>query len=292
VPELRPVRDADIASVVDVFWTALDDLGARNGRPPTPRNPAALEELVRHLAATDPASSIVADDRGRIVAFGIVHTRGEDAFLAFLFVLPTWQGRGLGRSILATCREAAGRPPRWATCAEADQPVSTGLYAMSGLAPRAPLYLLRGAMSPPDLPHLKPGLRPRRLAPDDCVALDGELLGYQRPDDHAFLVRSGRQGWAVEDERGAVVGYGYVQSSGRLGPVAVMDAALLPGLIGHLTRSVVVPDGWQAVVAGTSVALPLLLEHGLRIDATPAIYCADHEAPAFDRYLPMSFALL
>ena len=292
MPELRPVRDGDIASVIEVFWAALDDLAARNRRPPAPRNTAALEELIRHLATTDPASSIVADDGGRVVAFGMLHARAGVGFLAFLFVLPASQGHGLGRAILDACRDGAGRPARLGTCAEADQPVSTGLYAALGLAPRTPLYLLRGAMSPANLPGLPLGIRARRLAEPDVVALDDDLLGYQRPADHAFFARSRRQGWAVEDEGGEVVGYGYVQPSGRLGPVAVADPALMAGLVGHLARSVVVPDGWQAVVPGTSGALPLLLAQGLRIDATPAVYCADHAGPDFGRYLPTSFALL
>jgi GNAT superfamily N-acetyltransferase len=292
VPELRPVRDDDIARVIDVFWATLDDLAARSGRPPAPRNPVALEGLVRHIAATDPASSIVADDHGRVVAFGMLHARGSDGFLAFLFVLPAWQGRGIGRAILDACRDGAGRPPRLGTCAEADQPVSTGLYAAQGLAPRTPLYLLRGALSPASLPDLPVGLRPRRLVERDVVALDDALLGYQRSADHAFFATSGRLGWAVDDDRGEVVAYGYVQPSGRLGPVGVADPNLLGGLIGHLARSIVIADGWQVVVPGVSRALPLLLAQGLRIDATPAVYCADHEGPAFERYLPTSFALL
>jgi hypothetical protein len=129
------------------------------------------------------------------------------------------------------------------------------------------------------------------MGPGDVEALDDELLGYRRPSDHAFFARTGRQGWAY-DVDGSVAGYGYVQPSGRIGPLAASDASLIPGLIGHLTRSVTVADGWQAVVPGASMALPLLLRHGLRIDGTPAMYCADHAGPDFGRYLPTSFALL
>jgi predicted N-acetyltransferase YhbS len=135
VPELRPVRDGDIASVIEVFWAALDDLAARKGRPPAPRNPTALEELIRHLVSTDPTSAIVADDGGRVVAFGMLHARSGVGFLAFLFVLPSSQGHGLGRAVVGACRDGAGHPSRLGTCAEADQPVSTGLYAALGLAP-------------------------------------------------------------------------------------------------------------------------------------------------------------
>jgi GNAT superfamily N-acetyltransferase len=291
VPELRPARDGDVAQMMELFWTTLDDLAQRRGRPPSPRNPVVLEELMGHFAATDPESSLVADDRGRVVAFGMLHVRGDTGFLAFLFVHPSWQGRGLGRAILDACCDGAGRPSRMGTCAEADQPVATGIYASIGMAPRMPLYLLRGGLSPYRLPSLPDGIRARPLTPTDVVAIDDEVLGYQHPVDHAFLARAGRHGLAFEDA-GGVVGYGYVQSSGRLGPVAAAGAQLLPGLIGHLSRSVTVPEGWQVVVPGTSTALPLLLAHGLRIDGTPAVYCSDHPGPHFERYLPTSFALM
>ena len=215
--------------MMELFWTTLDDLAERRGRPPSPRNPAVLEELMGHFAATDPESSLVAEDRGRIVAFGMLHVRGDTGFLAFLFVHPSWQGRGLGRAILDACRDGAGRPPRMGTCAEADQPVSTGIYASIGMAPQMPLYLLRGGLSPYRLPSLPDGIRARPMTPTDVVAIDDEVLGYQHPVDHAFLARAGRHGWAFEDA-GVVVGYGYVQPSGRLGPVAAADPQLLPGL--------------------------------------------------------------
>jgi GNAT superfamily N-acetyltransferase len=291
VPDLRPARDGDVASMMEVFWASLDDLAERHGRPPSPRNPAVLEELMRHFVASDPDSSLVADERGRIVGFGMLHVRGDTGFLAFLFVLPDWQARGLGRRLLDACIDGAGRPARMGTCAEADQPISTGIYASMGMAPRMPIYLLRGGLSPYRLPSLPDGIRARRLASTDVTTIDDEVLGYQHPIDHAFLVRAGRHGWAFEDA-GAVVGYGYVQASGRLGPVAATDERLLHGFIGHLTRSITVPEGWQVMVPGASVAMRLLLEHGLRIDGTPAVYCSDHAGPRFDRYLPTSFALM
>ena len=88
-----------------------------------------------HLLATAPRSCYVADDHGRVVAFGIISRREQDAFLSFLFVEPSWQGRQLGRSVLHACIDGAGSGiARISTCAEANQPVSTGLYAKLGLA--------------------------------------------------------------------------------------------------------------------------------------------------------------
>jgi hypothetical protein len=90
-----------------------------------------------------------------------------------------------------------------------------------------------------------------------------------------------------------VVGYGYAQASGRIGPVAGEDPDHLPAILGHLARTVRVAEGWQVVAPGPAAsALRALLASGMRIDGVPAVYCADHAGPAFDRYLPMSFALL
>ena len=271
----------------------MEDLDARRQRRIEPRNPAALETHFRHLLSTDPATSYVAQDRGRVVAFGIVAVRGQDGFLSFLFVAPEWQGRGLGRAVLDACIRSGTGIERLSTCAEADQPVSTGLYASLGLAPRLPIYLLRGALGQTSLPVLPDGVSARPIAAEAVADVDAALMGYERPQDHAMWTDNDRRGWRFEGRDGDVLGYGYAHPSGRLGPVAARDPAQLPGFLGHLVRSTQVIEGWQVVVPGPAIeALRPLLAAGLRIDGTPAVYCAEGSGPAFDRYLPMSFALL
>jgi hypothetical protein len=240
---------------------------------------------------TDPRSCLAAVEDERVVAFGMLHRRDDVGFVAFLFVLPERQGRGFGRALLEAAHEAAGRPSRTAVCVEADQPVATGLYAARGLLPRVPLYLLRGPLDPRVLPALPGGIRAAPLDHRRVAGLDAEVLGHRRPFDHAWWAASGR-GWQVEDADGELLGYGYGQPSGRLGPVAARDPASLPLLLGVLARAVRPPDGWQVIVPGTAgAALPVLLAAGLRIDGVPAVYCADHPGPRLDRYLPASFAL-
>src|SRR3990170_599907 len=278
LPELRPAAAHDTGALIDVFYRSMDHLAARDRRPVPPRNPGPLEELFRHLIGTDAASAILARDRDRVVAFGMVHVRGGHGFLSFLFVVPEWQGRGVGRAVLASCLDGAGRPDRMAACAAADQPVSTGLYASLGLAPRAPVYVLRGALDVGMLPTLPAGISTRPMDPDVAAGLDDRLLRYRRPQDHAFWLGTERQGWLIEDGTADLVGYGYVHRSGRIGPVAAGDPASLPLILGQLVRSVAPPEGWQVVVPGpAATALPALLAAGLRIDGTPAVYCARDE---------------
>jgi GNAT superfamily N-acetyltransferase len=290
---LREATLGDVPAMLEVFFHAMEDLDERRHRPLQPRNAAPLEMHFEHLLSTDPGSSMVADDHGRLVAFGIVMRRGDDAFLSFLFVEPRWQGRGLGHDVLSACLRGAGEVRRVSTCAEADQPVSTGLYASLGLAPRAPVYLLRGGLPDSALPGLPEGVRARPVDHEAVAGLDRELLGYERPIDHAFWVTGQRQGWMFLSDTGALLGYGYAQHSGRIGPVAAVEPTYLPPFLGHLVRSTHVLEGRQVVMPGPCIAaMRPLLAAGLRIDGTPAVYCSEGTGPAFDRYVPMSFALL
>jgi len=279
--------------MLEVFFRAVEDLDERRHRTRQVRNPGPLQAHFEHLLATDPASSIVADDGGHVVAFGMLMVRGGDAFLSFLFVMPRWQGRGLGRAVLDACLEGAAGIEHRSTCAEADQLVSTGLYASLGITPRLPIYLLRGALTEDSLPNLGDDLRASPVATAAVAAVDRELTGYERPQDHSFWSGHDRRGWMFESAGGSVLGYGYAHGSGRLGPVAAQRAELLPSFLGHLVRSTQVLEGWQILVPGPAAsALQPLLLAGMRMDGTPAVYCAEAPGPRFDRYLPMSFALL
>lgn len=282
----------DTPALLDVFFRSVEDLDDRRGRPRQPRNPGPLEQHFQHLIRTDPGSAFAAVDGGRIVAFGIGMVRGSTWFLSFLFVAPEWQGRGLGRALLDAClRESTATVAVRATCAEADQPVSTGLYASVGIAPRLPIYLLRGAMDGRSLPALPDGVRAMPLA-STAAALDRALLGHERPADHAFWADTERRGWSYVSASGDALAYGYAHRSGRIGPVASADAALLPAIMGHLSRSTQVHDGFQVIVPGPAFeTLQPLLHAGLRIDGSPAVYCADGAPPPFDRYLLGSYAL-
>ena len=127
----------------------------------------------------------------------MLHRRADRGFLAFLFVLPEWQGRGPGARAAGGLPDGAGQPGPDGRLREADQPVSTGLYAGMGLLPRTPLYLLRGRRTTPDLPELPATACGRRRSTRGVAAeLDEEVVGYQRPQDHAWCGRQRPAGLA------------------------------------------------------------------------------------------------
>ena len=51
---------------------------------------------------------------------------------------------------------------------------------------------------------------------------DLALMGYERPQDHAFWARE-RTGVLFSDAAGTVLGYGYAHPSGRVGPAITID---------------------------------------------------------------------
>lgn len=303
----RLVAPADVEACLEVFYTTSEDLHAQHGEPILPRNPARLRVLFEHLLATDPERAWLAEAGGDAVGFGMAHLRGNHWFLAFLFVRPEWQGRRIGRELVERSLPPPGERGRVAVCVKAIQPVSTALYASFGMAPRVPLYVMTGSLRVDALPDASGDLRAvsfeelARSGPDghqqlarQVGSLDHELLGYERPQEHRF--------WRTLDSKGFLyfraddtqpVGYGYAESSGRVGPVAVREAGLLPSVLGHLVRAVHPLGGWQVAVPGpASEAWSALLAAGLRIDGAPAIYSATWQGPPFERYLPLNFALL
>jgi GNAT superfamily N-acetyltransferase len=294
---------------VTVFYTALEDLLVRRGEPSWPRNEAALERLFGRLVASHAPGAWLAEDDGATVAFGIAVERDPLWFLSFLFVLPGHQAAGLGRRILE-CTFPQGGPAAWkarggvmATCVEALQPVATGLYAGHGLLPRVPLHLLAGRPRDGVLAPLPAGVEAIAFdaveASHGAAALSAALdaldisgLGHRRAVDHRDDRAEGRQGWLYRGAPGGpALGYGYVQPSGRIGPVLAADAALLEPMIGHLMSTLEPAGAWQLVVPGPSAALPALLRAGLRFDDAPILLSADGPYLASERYLLRSFAL-
>ena len=310
---LRAARADELPACADVWRAGLDGYGPRVGRLPMITAPGPLVALLAHLRGTDPDRFLVAvrpeaDGAQRVVAFASAIRREQVWFLGMLFVHPDEQARGLGRALLEAVLPGAGDPATKATCTDAAQPISSALYARYGLVPRMPVLELVGRPNGASPAALPGGVRavpfellaagpadgpgPLRLAAA-LDALDRTVLGYAHPQDHAYLGKTGRLGHLYEAGDGRIVGYGYVSPVGRVGPLAVEDAALLAGVLGHLL-GVVQPAGvfstWVPGAAGAAVTS--LLDAGLRLEDFPALLCWDRPFADFSRYVPITLAIL
>lgn len=311
----------DILACGEVWRAGLTDYGLRVGRPPLPPRFGPLLELLAHIRSTDPERFVVATRPGpageETVAFGAAVRRGPVWFLSMLFVLPEVQGLGVGRTILEMILPEPDDHLMLATCTDSAQPISNALYSRYGIVPRQPVVELVGTPEPARLRGLPDGIRAVGLGdaasrassgdgasagPADSLAggwaraidtIDRATLGYAHPEDHGYLARSGRRGFLYEDAAGTALGYGYVAPSGRLGPVAVLDAALMPAAFGHLVRAVRPAGAFSAWMPGAAgEAMRALLHAGMRIEDFPALLCWDRPFGDFGRYVPITLAVL
>jgi GNAT superfamily N-acetyltransferase len=312
-PALRLATDGDLATCAAIWRTSINDYTNRLNLPEIPDDFAAVLRLYAHLRSTDPEGFVVAEQidgtgEPRIVAFVSAVRRDPLWFLSMLFVLPEFQGGGLGRTLLDRVLPAAGTASL-ATCTDSVQPISNALYASLGMAPRMPLLRLVGRPErPAELPRLPDDIRvipfdeirggaAERLSAgaldDELDALDREVVGFAHRQDHDLVRREGRIGFLYVGAGGSTIGYGYASEAGRVGPVAVRDADLLDPLIGHLVATVRPRGAFGIWLPGAAVtATTSLLRAGFRLDGFPVLLCWDQPLVDFSRYVPISPGLL
>ena len=303
---IRPATPADLPEAHRIWRDAIDAYTEPLGGQPLPRENPGVMRLHAHCISTDASRFQVAvrtsvRGEGRVVGFGCAVDRGPLWFLSMLFVEPGEQARGLGKALLEALlpRPLDGRV--LATCTDAAQPISNGLYATLGIAPRMPMFNCVGR---PDVdfawPALPDAVRVGHV--DDHGAwresrelaeFDEGLLGFAHPQDHGFVADEPRHAFALRAENGRLLGYGYAGQVGRLGPIAVDDPALLAPFLGVLLRSVQ-PRGASAVwipgAAGDSLAT--LVRSGLRIEGFPVLAGWSRPFTDFARYVPISPGLV
>ena len=126
---------------------------------------------------------------------------------------------------------------------------------------------------------------------EEVAQLDQEVTGVTRPDDHAAWERWDRQRLGLH-QSGKLIGYGYVQSVGRLGPVIVRESEHLLPLIGALIARLPDVETWLLNVPGPAAeTFETLLKVGLRLEGPPVVYCATELRIDHSRYVPSTFAL-
>jgi len=322
----RPAREDDLDACTRIWKAGIEDYQAKLNQPAMPDDLGPLRRLFAHALGTDPDRFWVAvdpDGDDRPIGFTSATVRGDLWFLGMLFVEPGRQADGVGTALLD--RALAGFEPgapgevpgpgmplrdgitRWGMCTDAMQPISNALYARRGMVPRIPAWRLFGEVRHPRaMPALPASLEVvdfqviadgdpaghRRLA-DAVNGLDREILGLEHGQDHAYLRRDGRIGVLVRERNGRAIGYGYGSGAGRMGPFASLDPDLLPAVIGTTVRELALPGPIAAWIPGSaSAAMRTLLEAGLILDGFPALICWSDGPHPFERYAPISLALV
>lgn len=287
----------DALSASRIIGAALSDLNVRQGRAPLSESHDEAAPVLRHLTRTDGDRFWIAQAAGMPVAVGTAFVRGPLSLLAGLFVLPEWQGKGVGRALLERALE--GQPPPGGVTAltsSAANPLSNGLYSRHGIYALCPMLTLEGRLDQltahPRLGTLE--VEPlRRSHVPYLTEIDAVVTGTDRSVDHRWLIdEPGHGGWLFR-RGGRAVGYAYAGGDGTegenaLGPVATRRPQDQGVVLRYCLAELAARGRKHAVLMVPGVNLHaqrLLWRAGFAFDGAAGLLCASRPFGRFDRYV-------
>lgn len=285
----RPVAAADNFAAFRVHHIAVVDLLKGSSKGNTPPQEEIMQgwekhrSLYEHLANTA-EHFWVAEQNGEIIGYSRSCNYDGVRQLTELFVLPSVQAKGVGKELLARAFPHASARLRLIIASPA-LPAQV-LYMRNGVYTHQTLYIFSRVPQPTAITSdliIEP-------APVSTVALplfaavDSGILGFQRDDDHAWLL-SDRQGWLYR-RQGKVVGYGYTGE--KSGPFALLEPADFPVVIAHAENQAAAASResfllW--VVSTNRHAIDYLLGHNYKLLPFPASLLSDAPFGRLDHYI-------
>lgn len=289
----RPARIDDIQTVSDIYWQSVLDVYDAHGfgykRQVYPLNPSYAFTLQE-----EPDGFFVAEDAHKVVGATISWVRGHHWFLSHLFIMPPYQGQGIGKALL-------GRALAYGTSLKAGlrsvitmafNPASIALYMKNGMYPIEDIYLL--SLDPDKAGHIPEsltgtsceGLGKSSSQRDELSLIDEQVLGMSRPLHHRFFQESKRASGYLLRYKGRAAAYAYIWPDGRIGPVAALpDAPYKDVLRAFITLArKASPELTMMVPGSNKIALEVAFSLGFTI-SMPYLLLSSQPFGAWDRYL-------
>jgi GNAT superfamily N-acetyltransferase len=278
MPELRPMRDEDVAGTHELATAAFEDLARRLHEPPSPpADPSGAHVRLRRLLATDPGGCWVTEDGGGLAGAGLALMRDGLWGLSLLVVRPDLQSAGIGSALLRRTLEY-GAGAHGGIILGSPDARALRAYARAGFALHPTLY----ASGRPRSVAAASAVRPFEPADHElAAAVDRAVRGAPHGRDLDALADGGC-------ELLTLPGRGYAaHRAGSVKTIAAFDddaaAALLRTVLART------PDGAGAEVdwiTGTQQwAIDVALEARLELQAGGAV-CLRGDVGPFRPYLP------
>jgi GNAT superfamily N-acetyltransferase len=283
----RPATQNDLVQAYNVYYQN-ELLEATN--PPFPA--AGFSQELQHIFST--GTMYVADEDGQILGFASAITRGPVTFLTDLFVLPTIQSSGLGKTLLQLVLPLDGLIHCTMTSTD---PRAQALYIRSGMQPHYPNFNLRWQGSTVDDQPIDNNEKiDIEIIEGDAgdpalVQWDTRISGRERAVDHKFWVTQQQAVLVWFIRRRATLGYAYIRLGvgslwfpkmcvvGPIGVSAPEDAAacVLAAVQWAQKHAAVI----RIDVPGPHPVLAPLLERGFRIVYVEQ-FVSSAQTPFFD----------
>jgi GNAT superfamily N-acetyltransferase len=293
---------ADAPEAAGIIKRALDDLAVKHDQPLSSPGGDPMAPALAHVLDVSPGRFWVAEVEGSVVGFGAGLLRGDICYLAGLFVLPEWQGRGVGLELLKRAMAGHDDPKILPVVGSSGANViSNGMYARHDMFPLWPSLSLSGRVSE-SLREVGLGtLRATALTSADfneMRELDLYVTGIDRTVDHAWLLDAvARPGWALRRD-GRLAGYAYLGGDGtvsadHVGPVATWRSADIAAALAFALLARGAGERATVDVPGPNLmAQRLLWRAGFRLTGPVGLLGAARAFGRFDRYVLAGNVLL
>jgi GNAT superfamily N-acetyltransferase len=283
----------DIQAVSDIYWKSLLEVYQAHGfgykRQVYPLNPFyafALKE--------EPEGFFVAEDGRNVVGATISWVRSHLWFLSHLFILPAYQGQGVGKALLKRTRAYGNNLKAGirSVITMAFNPASIALYMKNGMYPIENIYLLSlEAGKTGGIPESSTGISGEGLGKspgqrDELGLIDEEVLGISRPLHHRFFQESKLASGYLLRYKGRAAAYAYIWPDGRIGPVAALKDAPYKDVLNafiSLARKQC-PELSMMVPGSNKIALEIAFSLGFTI-SMPYLLLSSQPFGVWDRYL-------
>ena len=255
---------ADVDDCAAVFTSSLGavvvELGLRGASQPVALPDTARARIV-HVLHTDPTGSFVARAEDRVAGFAQATRRGDCWTLVHLFVAPSAQGRGVGRSLLDSVL-AYAPDAWWGIIGSTPDPRAITAYARLQSFTVHPTVTARGPVR--RSPRVVDAIRARAGTIDDLpltVAVDERIRGAPRVVDIRHLLETGHD-FRVVDGRG----YG-LRDEHTVVAVAALDEQAAATILSDMLRSIPVGSVVQLprITANQQWAIAVANDAGLTL---------------------------
>ncbi|MFJ9619777.1 GNAT family N-acetyltransferase [Streptomyces noursei] len=283
--QIRQMHENDLVSAERasaVTFFEADQIARRVGDPEVePRSATAARQWIdrmRFYLTIDPAGCQVAvqeagraDGAGEVVGFAVSQNRGRLWFLATYGVLPSHQGCGIGKRLMAAALDHAG--DRAGIFSSSTHPGATRRYRLAGFSLHPQMRMV-GTVDRSTLPAVD-GLR--EGGADDFVwmdRLDRDLRIAGHGPDHGQLLDSAR---LVVSRNAAKPGYAYIDDHGRASLLAAAHPEVAQRLLWEalaasrgntLVNCITTPNEW-AIDVGLAARLDIAQEGYLAVRGMP-----------------------
>lgn len=221
---------SDVPRVAAIFRDAFNDVYKRRGFGPVVTDDAVGAVIADTYRDLDPGGCVVVTVDGEVAGSGFLHPRGATGGAGPITIAPAFQGLGVGRSLMEeiVARSDAAGVASLRLIQDAFNEVAYALYSVTGFVGRE--TLLRASFRSRRLGRGAGDVR--RAYRGDLArirAIENDLLGIDRPQDHTLLLRLGEillapDGMLVRIVRGNVTVLGPLVAESLEGALALIAA--------------------------------------------------------------------